>query len=111
MSGAVLAIFGAGSNLTVSASPPAASGGAKFGGHVSEVTAIASGGGGGYTYAWTTLETDHALTINSPADATTSFDFTGVASGDGATAIVRVTATSGGASAFRDVTVQFQNTN
>jgi hypothetical protein len=98
---ALAAALLAGDELSVSVSPPAASGGGTSGGAVAAVTALASGGAGAPSYAWTVLTPDptYALTINSPAAATTSFTY----------AVVRVTVTDGAESVYRDVDVSFLN--
>jgi hypothetical protein len=104
---------GGGSGVSVSVSPPSASGGNIAGGFVPAVTAIPAGGNGAFTFAWTVIQHDlnSLVTINSPAAATTSFTFEPVAPGDGAFARVRVTITSGGQSASAEVDVSFLNTS
>lgn len=98
-----------GGGLSVSVSPPSSSGGGLTGGHTSPVTAIVAGAVGAVTFAWTQISGD-SLTINSPASATTDFDFTPhPGPGDFAHAVVRVTATNGANSAHADVDVAFRN--
>lgn len=61
-------------DLTVSVSPPGASGSTSGAGAVTtnSVTATPSGGKGPYTYAWTRI-LGNASTVTSPASATTTF--------------------------------------
>jgi hypothetical protein len=98
--------------LTVSLSPANRTAGSSVGGHVGNMSALAAGGNGVYTYAWTVLVPDdtYALTINHPAAATTDFDFTpAVAPGVTAQARVRCTVTSNGQVAHADGLVSFVN--
>lgn len=108
---ALAAALLAGDDVSVSVSPAVASGGGTSGGHVGTVTAFGSGGNGVYSYAWALLiaDPDYALTINSPAAAATSFDFSPVAAGDTASAWVQVTVTSDGVTATKNVQVVFVN--
>lgn len=73
-------------------------------------TATASGGTGPYTYAWTFLDGDAGITINSPAAAATSF--TATLGPDGfKSADFRVTATDTvtRGTAFFDIDVTLEN--
>lgn len=110
--GGVLMAAAMGSNkLAVSLNPANATTGGTAGGHVQAMTALPSGGSGAYSYAWTVVQADadYPLTINSPAAATTTFDFTDVADGDIAQARVRctVTDTGTGLTAFAEGLVTF----
>lgn len=94
------------SSLTVAASPTSVS---KAGGTASlttaSVTATASGGAGGTTYAWTKQSGD-SITADSSSAATTTFSATGLATGETRTATFRCTATdSAAATATVDVSV------
>jgi hypothetical protein len=73
------------------------------------VTVIASGAPGPVTFAWTIQSNDEGfpVTINSPADATTTFVFN-VFEGDTGHAVARCTVTSGGQSAFVDVPLSYR---
>jgi hypothetical protein len=69
------------------------------------VTASASGGVGGVTYAWTKFSGD-SITIGSPSSATTTFSASALAYGEERTATFRCTATDTAAStATADITV------
>jgi hypothetical protein len=69
------------------------------------VTATASGGAGGTTYAWTKLS-GGTITADTSSAAATTFSATGLAAGENRSAIFRVTATdSASATATADVSV------
>ena len=70
-------------------------------------TATASGGAGGYTYAWTYVSGD-SFTINSPTSASTTFTTT-LVSGGYKLGNYRCTVTSGGATASADIQVIFDS--
>src|SRR5690349_13587182 len=99
--------------LSVSLNPLNVSRGAAVGGHVGPMTAIPSGGSGSYSFAWTVVAPDavYPLTINSPAAATTDFNFDPVEPGDIASATVRctVTDTVTAAQGYADGGVTFVN--
>lgn len=72
------------------------------------VTATAAGGTGPYTYAWTKVSGDSALSANSPAAATTTFS-ANVAKNDERSGVWRVTATDSlAATATADITVRVE---
>ena len=70
-------------------------------------TATASGGAGGYTYAWTYVSGD-SFTINSPTSASTTFTTT-LVSGGYKLGDYRCTVTSAGATASADIQVIFES--
>lgn len=90
----LLLMGGAGQMLAVTASPPALNSGASVHNFTTaETTAIATGGSGSYSYAWTKISDPFSsVTINSPATAATDFDLV-VAAGGSFVATVRCTVT------------------
>jgi hypothetical protein len=107
MSGIMLVALG-GRGMTVALTPANATTGANLGGHVQAMTATPAGGVGPFNYAWTVVAQDATytpLTINSPAAATTDFNFPAVGPGSIAQARVRCTVTdtgAGGATAYAE---------
>lgn len=70
------------------------------------LTAVASGGSGGYTYAWARISGDTSIAADSPTATATTFTGTAVPVGNQVSAVFRLTATDSGArSATADVTV------
>ena len=69
-------------------------------------TGSASGGAGGYTYAWTRVSGD-SYTINSSTSASTTFTTT-LASGQLKSGVYRCTVTSGGVTASANIQVDFE---
>jgi len=71
------------------------------------VTGTASGGSGGYSYAWTRIAGSADITADSPAAATTAFTGTGIPIGGNKSATFRLTVTdSGGRTATADIVVE-----
>ena len=71
-------------------------------------TGIASGGSGGYSYAWTFIS-GNSYTINTPSTATTSFT-TFLSAGQIKSGVYRCTVTdSSAATAFADITVELES--
>lgn len=110
MSGILLAAGLIGGALSVSAAPPASYGAGEGGGVCPAVTAIGSGGDGGYSYSWAVVSAPgfDSFTIDSPAAATTGFTVLTPAKGN-YSATVRVTVTSGAETASCDVVVNFRD--
>lgn len=111
MSGIQLALLGAGGGPppTVSISPPSiydfrlGSGGITS----SAATASASGGAGGYSYAWTYVS-DDSYTINSPTSATTTFSTT-LIGGQTKSGTYRCTVTdAASATGYADIVVELE---
>jgi hypothetical protein len=115
MGGIMMAANMGGGKLTVSLSPANQSASGTGSPHVGNMTALPANGSGAYTYAWTVVQPDptYALTINSPAAATTDFDFSGTDDGYIAKAKVRctVTDTGTGQTAFAEGYVTYVDRN
>lgn len=107
----MMALVAAGLQMTATVTPASSSRAASFGGSCPSVTANVVNPPGVVAYSWAVLVADpvYALTINTPLAASTSFNFAPPGPGNEASAIVRVTATSGAASSFADVPVSFVN--
>lgn len=93
--------------LTVACTDTYVSRSTKFeSGDTSGTTAVASGGIGSYTYAWTHETELNLLTINSPSTAATSFHWEGLEALDETQSDFRVTATdSVGNTGYQIITV------
>jgi len=97
---------GTGGSLSVSASPVSVSTNQDAASvTTSAVTASASGGSGGNSFAWA-KQSGGSITADSPASATTTFSATGLTAGEARSAVFRCTVTdSSTATAYVDVTV------
>lgn len=96
------------SGLSVSAKN-ASAGGTSGVGDVPAVTAVVAGAQGAVTAAWTVIQQDalNPLTITNPTSLTTGFSFGSVQDRQRCNAKVRVTVTSGGQTAFCEITVSY----
>lgn len=117
MSGIALLVLAgrpAGGSLSVSSSPPFAYAGAVGGAppfYSPSITAIAAGGSGSYTYAWTIVSSDGPVEMVSPASQTTSIRFLDVPLTQTIFATARCTVTDSvtGATGSAEVPAAFSN--
>lgn len=106
--GAIVATGGSAPSVSIAPSPlyDSRTGGGSITSSIA--TATATGGAGGYSYAWTYVSGD-ALTVSSPAASSTTFSTT-LLSGQTKTAVYRCTVTdAASATGFDDLTVTLES--